>query len=111
VVVRRDAFLSVRGFRERFGVGGEEELLAWDLAAAGWRLAYVPSVVAHHCPPGRADASARDAVQRRNAAWTAWLRRPLPVAVRGLRWLRPWVLRERRPGPPHVEAMRRRLEA
>ena len=35
-VVRRAAFLEVGGFDVRLGVGGEEELLAVDLAARGW---------------------------------------------------------------------------
>src|SRR4051794_13332451 len=39
-VVRREAFLGVGGFEARFGIGGEEELLALDLAAAGWGLTY-----------------------------------------------------------------------
>lgn len=35
---------------------GEETLLAYDLAAAGWQLCYVADVVAHHHPsPIRAD--------------------------------------------------------
>src|SRR4051794_32357037 len=49
-VVRRSAFLEAGGFEARFGVGGEEELLAMDLAAAGWGLAYCKDVVAHHHP-------------------------------------------------------------
>jgi hypothetical protein len=42
VVLRRSAVLGVGGFSERFGIGGEEELLGWDLARAlgglGWGL-------------------------------------------------------------------------
>ncbi|MFP5371692.1 MAG: glycosyltransferase, partial [Actinomycetes bacterium] len=34
-VLRRDAFLEVGGFSERLWLGGEEELMAGDLAAAG----------------------------------------------------------------------------
>jgi N-acetylglucosaminyl-diphospho-decaprenol L-rhamnosyltransferase len=131
VVVRRSALLAAGGFSERFGIGGEEELLAWDLAAAGWLLSYVPDLVAHHHPPpndGRPDRRER---QLRNALWTAWLRRPAPAALastaralageprdrttaRGLARAvagLPWVLRERRVSPPHVEAMCRALEA
>ncbi len=36
VVMRRAAFLEVGGYRDEFLVGGEEEILGWDLAAAGW---------------------------------------------------------------------------
>jgi GT2 family glycosyltransferase len=127
-VVRRSAFLAAGGFSERLAVGGEEELLSWDLAAAGWLLSYVPEVVAHHHPtrhrPGRRELLAR------NALWTAWLRRPAGVAARrsaaivaraardpatargvaGALAGVPWVLRARRVSPPHVEAMRRALE-
>jgi GT2 family glycosyltransferase len=101
--VRRSAFLAAGGFPERFGVGGEEELLAIDLAAAGWGLAYVPSVVAHHHPPPRPASADRRRVQARNALWSAWLRRRpgpygrrcaccgRPCATRrpGLAWSRP----------------------
>ncbi len=80
--VRRDAFLSAGGFHPRMGVGGEERLLALDLAALGWDLAYLEDVVAHHHPrpdPARAD---RDAVVLRNRLWAAWLRRPVAGALR-----------------------------
>lgn len=81
-VVRRDAFLAVGGFAEPYGVGGEEALLAIDLAAAGWGLAYCEDLVAHHHPSAARDPAARRARMVRNDLWTAWLRRPLPVAVR-----------------------------
>jgi len=83
-VVRRDAVLEVGGFDERYGIGGEESRLALDLARAGWWLAYAPDVVAHHHPERRAAASARTRRARaaRNDLWTAWLRRPLRVALR-----------------------------
>ena len=75
-VVRRDAFLGAGGFRLGYGIGGEEELLAIDLRAAGWDLRYCPEVVAHHHPatdrPPGADRRRR---QARNAVRTAWLRR------------------------------------
>jgi GT2 family glycosyltransferase len=41
-MVRTQAFIEAGGFERRFGVGGEEELLAIDLAASDWRIAYVP---------------------------------------------------------------------
>ena len=40
-VVRREAFLEAGGFSAVLHFGGEEELLALDLAAAGWGLGYV----------------------------------------------------------------------
>lgn len=75
-VVRRSAFLGVGGFRLGFGVGGEEELLAVDLAAAGWALRYCPELSAHHHPAtNRPPAGDRRRLQARNALRTAWLRR------------------------------------
>jgi hypothetical protein len=37
-VVRHSAFLKAGGFAPHLSIGGEEELLATDLAAAGWWL-------------------------------------------------------------------------
>jgi GT2 family glycosyltransferase len=128
-VVRRSAFLAAGGFHSRYGIGGEEELLAIDLARAGWGLAYVDGVVAHHHPSAVRDVAARSRRQARNALWTAWLRRPLPSAVRRTRVLAghdratawgalldagrglPWVLRERRAVPFDVERALRSLES
>ncbi|MFA1547598.1 glycosyltransferase family 2 protein [Actinomadura chokoriensis] len=126
VVVRRDAFLDAGGFSDVLHFGGEEELLALDLAAAGWGLAYVPELVVHHHPSkaGR-DPAARRRRQIRNRLLTAWLRRPLPAVARiaasalGSRDGRaglvdaartlPALARARRPVPPAVEAARARL--
>jgi GT2 family glycosyltransferase len=131
VVVRREAFLACGGFLARLGVGGEEELLSWDLVSAGWQLSYVPEVVAHHHPervPG--GRPVRRETTLRNALWTIWLRRPFASAVRvsarrlagasrDRTTLRAvvravagggWVLRERRVSPPDVEFALRRLE-
>jgi GT2 family glycosyltransferase len=80
-VVRRSAFLSVGGFEARLGIGGEEELLALDLAARGDRIAYVSDVVAIHEPaPGPRPGRGR--VTLRNALLVAWLRRPGVDALR-----------------------------
>ena len=128
-VVRRSAFLAVGGFSPRLAIGGEEALLCIDLVAAGWTLVYAPEVVAHHRPGvtgGRGKARRR--AERRNALWTAWLRRPLPRAMAvtagvlsssgtqapatlagGLRGL-PWILRQRRAVPPWTEAQLRAVE-
>ncbi|MEW2353845.1 glycosyltransferase family 2 protein [Spirillospora sp. NPDC029432] len=126
-VVRRDAFLAVGGFSETLHFGGEEELLALDLAAAGWGLAYLPEIIVHHHPsPHRPDPGARRRRETRNRLLTAWLRRPIPVFVRtaltaltsrdgrgGLAdaaraW--PRVADARRPVPPEVERARSALE-
>jgi N-acetylglucosaminyl-diphospho-decaprenol L-rhamnosyltransferase len=123
-VVRREAFLAAGGFHARLGVGGEEQLLATDLQRLGWRLAYVPSVVAHHHPSPERDVARRRIVELRNRLWFAWLRRSARVAMtrtfalaarastdriaraalaeaaRGL----PWVVLERRSPPRELEA-------
>ena len=116
-VVRRDAFLEVGGFHPRFGIGGEERVLAVDLSRRGWQLAYVADVVAHHHPSGARDERRRREVEVRNELWFAWLRRPARSALaatgrqlaaglrdhhgragafEALRGL-PWVVRDRRP--------------
>ena len=129
-VVRRPAYLAAGGFHRAFGVGGEEELLAIDLAAAGWDLVYVDDMVAHHHPSPVRNRAGRRRIVTRNALWCAWLRRPLPSALRrsirlalpalhdrpgragvieAVRGL-PWVVRERRPVPACIEADLRTLE-
>jgi GT2 family glycosyltransferase len=80
-VVRRSAYLQVGGFHPAFGIGGEETLLALDLAEAGWDLSYLAEVVAHHHPPPRPDNASRRRRQARNGLWCAWLRRPLGSAL------------------------------
>jgi GT2 family glycosyltransferase len=128
-VVRPAAFLEVGGLDVRLGVGGEEELLAVDLATRGWGLAYVEEVIAYHHPSPSRDPSARRRIQVRNALWSAWLRRPLGGAARQTAHLAalamhqpgalsgvllailglPWVLRERHPVPRELEAALRAL--
>jgi GT2 family glycosyltransferase len=130
-VVRRDAFLRAGGFSPLLFIGGEEELLAYDLAASGWAAAYVPEVVAHHHPSAARDASQRRSFEARNHALIAWLRRPAgaalgltaglarsarrePAAARALGGLlrcTPHVITGRRRLPADVEAGIRLLEA
>ena len=126
-VVRRSAFLATGGFERRLGIGGEEELLAIDLAARGDRLAYVDDVVAIH-EPAHAVRPGRDRATLRNSLLVAWLRRPGGDALRrsvgllerhrdrrqallavldALRATR-WVIGERRAIPP---ALARELRA
>ncbi|MET9323384.1 glycosyltransferase [Streptomyces sp. NPDC003038] len=129
-VARREAYLEAGGYHPILFLGGEETLLAYDLAARGWGVCHCPDVIAVHCPTGGVRPG-RPAVQRRNAALTAWLRRPLPVALRHTRELAadarrdpeartalremfkrlPAALRERRPLPAAVEAAARRLDS
>jgi GT2 family glycosyltransferase len=80
-VVRREAYLAVGGFSELLGVGGEEELLACDLAAAGWDVVYADDVVAEHWPSPARDPAGRQVVQCRNDVLVRWMRRPLADAL------------------------------
>ncbi|MBP0715528.1 glycosyltransferase [Burkholderia sola] len=123
---RRDAFVHAGGYHPRYFLGGEEALLALDLTRAGHWLVYAPRLTVHHYPSTQRDRPTRERTAARNAVWTAWLRWPAAAAclhtVRMLPLLRreraivhtfaglPWILRERRAIPPHVERMRRRLE-
>jgi GT2 family glycosyltransferase len=80
-VLRTAAFLQVGGFNPLLFFVGEERLLAYDLAAAGWDLCYAPEVVAIHHPSAKRPVS-RVRPELRNALLTAWLRRPLGLALR-----------------------------
>jgi GT2 family glycosyltransferase len=127
-VARRSAVLACGGFHARYGFGAEEHLLAVDMAAAGWGLAYVEDVVAHH-EPESGPRSWQGTHELRNRLWSIWLRRPLaraahrtmkltldgnghsvPALVAAMRGL-PWVLRERRVVPEDIERGLRLLEA
>jgi GT2 family glycosyltransferase len=128
-VVRRAAFLAVGGFERRLFVGGEEELLALDLASAGWDLAHLDAVFARHYPSPERDRAGRRRIVARNRLWVAWLRRPLaqalaetvrladqarrdPDAAAALRAAvreLPWAVRRRRVVPPRVERQLRLL--
>jgi GT2 family glycosyltransferase len=123
-VLRADAFRAVGGFSPRLWLGGEEELLCADLVSRGFWLCYLPAATVHHQASVLRDPARRRLLGIRNTLWFTWLRRPAPSALRrtaelaatvprdatsaaafaaALRGL-PWVLRERRPVPPAVEA-------
>ncbi len=123
-VLRRTAFQEVGGFSERLWLGGEEELMAGDLAARDWELCYLPALTVHHQASQARDPHRRRRDGIRNTLWTTWLRRPVRAALRrtvhllrtvprdrttalglldAVRGL-PWVLRERRVLPAHAEA-------
>lgn len=130
-MVRREAFLAAGGFEPRLALGGEEELLALDLARAGWTLAYLADAVIHHHPSPRRDAAARRWLLTRNDLWVAWLRRPLRAAMAkslltARRSMRdpdtrkglaaalcglPWVARRRQVIPGRIERHLRLLES
>ena len=106
LAVRREAFLGVGGFERRFHFGGEEQLLAADLAAAGWEVRYQPQVVVHHQPSAQRDRRWRRRRDIRNSLWFLWLRRPVGVALRSS-----WALLREAPvsvwGPAVVDAVLR----
>ncbi len=130
IVARRDAFLQAGGYSPLLGIGGEEELLALDLATAGWPAVYVDAVVARHVPSAARNILRRRAIERRNPVLIAWLRRPVGRAlgatialaararhdatarraVAGLLLRLPSALAARRPLPPAVSAQLAVLE-
>jgi GT2 family glycosyltransferase len=83
-VVRRRAFLEAGGFDEVVEMYGEEERLAWDLRDAGWGLAYLDDVVAHHHPSSTPRSPGKAARLYRNRLLTAVMRRPWPSVGRTL---------------------------
>jgi GT2 family glycosyltransferase len=80
-VVRTSAFLAAGGFEHGSGVGGEEELLAYDLLDAGWTLLYAPDVVVHHHPSQIRDHRTRQRAESRNRIRVALTRRSWRDAV------------------------------
>ncbi|MEU7480800.1 glycosyltransferase [Lentzea sp. NPDC042327] len=116
-IVRRQAFEEVGGFSALLFFRGEETLLAWDLAAAGWALCYVEDVVAHHHPSPHREQGG-EIVERRNAVLTSWMRRPVsraladslrdPVAFRAAVPRLRQALRQRSALPEHLEAQIRK---
>jgi GT2 family glycosyltransferase len=130
-VLRVQAFRAAGGFSPRLWLGGEEELLCADLVVGGHWLCYLPAAVVHHQASTLRDPARRRGLGIRNTLWFTWLRRPAGPALRrtaelaatvprdrtsamafaaALRGL-PWVLRERRPVPPRVEAWMQLLDA
>ncbi len=129
-VLRCQAFREAGGFSARLWFGGEEELLAADLVTRGYLLCYLSSAVAHHQASELRDPTHRRWLGIRNTLWFTWLRRPAHAALRRTAELAatvprdrvsaaafgaaigglPWVLHERRPLPPGVEAQLRLLD-
>ncbi len=118
-VVRRDAFLAVGGFAPELLIYGEEALLAMDLAAAGWQLAYAPQLTVRHRPaPAGRDPRARRRLEARNHVLVSVLRRPPgeigraaarawrtdPGSLADVAGRLPWALRNRHRLPANVEA-------
>lgn len=81
-VLRTDAFRKAGGFHPKLWLGGEEELLAADLAADGWWLVYADHLTIHHHASEARDATLRRRHGIRNTLWFTWLRRPVVPALR-----------------------------
>ncbi len=129
-VVRRSPYLQAGGFEERFGVGGEEQVLALDMLRKGWQLAYVDEIVAHHHPSKVRDANKRRRHEIRNFLWSAWLCRPFgsawattrrtvrsvlgdPACRAGVRDALTgllWVLKARKPVPADIDRQLKEAE-
>jgi GT2 family glycosyltransferase len=126
-VVRVAAYRQVGGYCANLFLGGEEELMALDLAARGWQMVYDSSLLVRHLPSSARDAGSRRALLVRNAIWVACLRLPWSAVLRrmlALLALRdaplrtlwqtlvglPWAMRHRRVIPQHVERMRQCIE-
>jgi len=76
-IVRACAFIAVGGFSPVLHFRGEEQLLALDLATAGWDLCYCSELVAFHHPSHvRDSAASQHARVLRNDFLTACMRRP-----------------------------------
>lgn len=129
VLVRASAYKEVGGYDERFFIGGEEETLAFKLAKAGWHLRYLDDFVVHH-EASMENAGRLRAFVMRNTIVNAWLHRPWRSALRWTAFVLadapknrdfvracllalravPWVLREREPMNPAVDAKLRELD-
>ncbi|CAG9179165.1 glycosyltransferase family 2 protein [Cupriavidus respiraculi] len=127
-IFRTSAFRAAGGYHPRLFIGGEETLLALDLASRGWHLIYSPQVLAYHHPCPVRSHQLRRKLMARNAIWSAWLRLPAGAALREtmrtlpallregglagcveLASALPWIVRERTVIPASVEKMRRRV--
>jgi GT2 family glycosyltransferase len=131
-IVRKSAFEAAGGFSPVLHFRGEEQLLALDMAGAGWELCYCPTLVAYHQPsPRRGTGRAQQARVLRNDLLTSCMRRPprscltasgrlMRAAVRDSAHARaaaeavlrlPAALRRRRRLAPELEHQVRMLEA
>ncbi len=79
-VTRKAAYLAAGGYSRLLFIGGEEELLAYDLTAQRWPLVYCADIVVHHWPSAARDARLRRSQELRNYVLVTWLRRPFPRA-------------------------------
>ena len=128
-VVRTRAFYEAGGFWPPLFRGGEEMLLAMDLADKGWRIVYMENIRLNRAFGVGPAPSKPPLTEVRNAIWVAWMRLPAGQAWREtraylsaaaqrrqLRSVLVWtlggllrVMKERHVVTPRVAAMRARL--
>ena len=128
-VFRTEVFRQVGGYEARLFIGGEETLVALDVLSAGHEIIYIDELIVHHHPSPFRDSAQRRRLLARNAAWVAWMRLPLPEALRetrnAFRIIRTehstssdlrvflagiaWALGKRRVIPQRVQDMRQRV--
>lgn len=81
-VVRTRAFYEAGGYWPPLFLGGEEALLAMDMAERGWWVIYMEDVVSLRAPLRPRNARPLERRKLRNAIWVAWMRLPLRLAWR-----------------------------
>ena len=79
-VMRTRAFYDVGGYWPPLFAGGEEALMALDLAERGWRIIYAKDVVIRRFSVRARNPGPHEKLMVRNAIWVAWMRRPLRMA-------------------------------
>jgi GT2 family glycosyltransferase len=83
-LLRRDAFLSMGGFREPLGINGEEKELCLRLLDAGWRVVYLPAARIGHVAAEAERVPRRYLHQTvRNSTLTALYDEPFPLVLAG----------------------------
>jgi GT2 family glycosyltransferase len=84
-LLRRDAFLSVGGFRERLGINGEEKELSLRLLDAGYRVVYLPDArIAHVAATAERDRRRYLHQTVRNTTLGALYDEPMPLVFAGV---------------------------
>jgi GT2 family glycosyltransferase len=91
-IFRTALYRAVGGYEPRLFIGGEETLVALDVLARHYAIAYAHELELHHRPSALRDSALRRRMLARNAAWVAWLRLPAAEAL-GSTWRALRVLR------------------
>ena len=79
-VMRTRAFYEAGGYWPPLFIGGEEALLAMDLAQRGWQTVYLDEVVARRDSGRARQGRSLERRRLRNAIWVAWMRLPMAMA-------------------------------